>query len=89
MNSRAFAALTAVILVVGLCTAGPRLSAQTAEPDQGTRATDALNLLENQDYESFRDFHADGAMFEATVEQDGRWFRVRIDPERGSVIALS
>jgi len=78
-----------VILVVGLCTAGPRVGAQTAEPDQGTRATDALNLLENQDYESFRDFHADGAMFEATVERDGRWFHVRIDPERRSVTVLA
>jgi hypothetical protein len=91
MNSRAFAALTAAFLIAGLGTASHRLKAATAEPDrvaspeQRARATDALNLLENQDYDSFRDFHADGLDFAAVVEQDGRWFQVRIDPDRRTV----
>ena len=49
------------------------------------RMTQALNLLEAQGYGSFSNFKADGANFQATVDQNGQSFSVLINPDSGQI----
>ncbi len=55
---------------------------------EGDRMTAALNLLEAKGDASFTNFAASGNGFSAIVSQNGRSFRVSIDPDRGQVTPL-
>jgi len=96
MKGLMLAGLPAFILAVG----GVAQAAAPAQPKahhaamHGTdgahdrtarRETAALNLLEAKGYGDFKDFHADGRNFMATVTQQGRSFTVIINPDLGAL----
>lgn len=51
----------------------------------GSRYTDALNLLEAKGYVTFTDFHKVGDQFQASVTQKGKQMTVMIDPDNQTV----
>jgi hypothetical protein len=91
-------ALIALLLILPFA-----FSAFSAEPLKSTgdtpearRATKALNLLEAHGFgrsieerqrNSFQDFHQLNNNFVATVQQNGRTFRVFVDPDAGQIIS--
>jgi hypothetical protein len=55
---------------------------------EGQRATKALNILANQNFDSFSNFGPAGDNFVATVRRGNMTFDVLIDPDRGTVEPL-
>jgi hypothetical protein len=84
MTRFALAALP-LILVAGTALADSPTWPTDSAHGSATRITAALNILEAAGYGDFRDFHADGRNFAASVTQQGQTFPVVIDPESGQV----
>ena len=69
--------------------APPATSGAATVPDldnpESSRATAALNVLEEQGYAAFSDFRPNGSTFTALVNDGGQQFRVTIDPDTGQI----
>jgi len=67
----------------------PTAAGGSAVPDldnpESGRATAALNVLEAQGYASFSDFGPSGSAYTALVTDNGRQFRVVINPDTGQI----
>lgn len=93
MKRCAALAFLVALLVSSAALAAPLTKAADDTPE-AHRATRALNILEAQGYAAglqdnsftaFRDFHAQGKDYIATVRQNGRMFQVIVDPETGQI----
>lgn len=72
--------------VVGLSLLGASAGAFAAVGDaNGSRYTDALNLLEAKGYVNFSNFHKAGNDFQASVTRNGRQMTVMVDPDNRTI----
>lgn len=71
-------------LVASSVLAGTTAADPTAR-NAGDRMTTALNLLEAKGDASFSNFAPDGNNYSAMVTQNGKSFRVTIDPDAGTI----
>lgn len=75
----------AIAVVPFLAFCGVALADAPAPDPAALRITHALNLLEAEGYSDFRNFHAAGNDFAATITSQGRTFTVMIDPDSNQV----
>ena len=68
---------------------GIRASYTAPKGPTARRMTEALNILEAKGYGDFKDFHAKGGSFTATVTKNGKAFAVTIDPQSDTVTTQS
>lgn len=73
----------AAVLFAGLSASA--IAAPRFDPQEGARATDALNLLEAKGDGDFSNFKPAGADFSADVVQNGKTVHVTIDPVAGTI----